>query len=346
MKLRALVAGVLILLSGCSVSTRQGAHWDQDASLPAVSWPQSGGAARIALLKVVTPQTVLGSRDGTGFMGWLTGQRDTVLPLLAPYAVVADGDGRIWVADPESAAVHKFDLQRQKIDYWFAFDGINLLSPVGLGIDLAREQIYVADSGLKRVFVVGLSGDLRGELHLPAGFLRPTGVAVDRQGQVYVADSLSGQVEVFAPTGEHLRSIGSGLDASMKFNVPISVAVDSQERLLVNDSMNFRIELFDPSGHSTGSIGGIGDVPGSFARPRGVAVDSDDHVYVVDAAFGNVQIFSREGALLLFFGKWGDAPGEFSLPAGAFLDQHDRLYVVDSYNHRVQIFQYLKASGS
>lgn len=338
------IVACLMLLAGCSAGTPRNLDWS--APTGSLVWPEPPASPRIRWIRDVEPLRLGKEKSAGKFLHWLTGDKTDVLPMLSPYALVADGQGRVWVADPEAAVVHCLDLVRQQVDYWFTVGGVNLVAPIGLAIDPVRRQLYIADSGLRKVFIVNPDGKSLGQLEMPGGFQRPTGLAVDRSGLVYVADALSGHVEVFTPSGGHVKTIVNPDGKTGEFDLPIALAVDHGGDLLVNDSITFRMELLDPKGGSLASFGGVGDVPGTFARPRGVAFDSDGHAYVVDAAFGNVQIFTREGKLLLYFGKWGDGPGEFSLPAGIFIDQFDRIYLADSYNHRIQIFQYLKPEGS
>lgn len=340
--MRAAVCGgvvLLTILSGCTAVRPADVVWAE----PGVSlvWPEPPETPRIRFLRTLDAGSFVRREDRAGrLFRWMTGENDQALPLVSPYGVVADGDGRVWVADGQLGVVHLFDLARQKTTYVTSAGKEPFTAPAGVAFDGGRDWLYVSDAVQRKVYVVGPEGELVGTREPPGGFGRPAGLATDAQGRLYVVDVPKGRVEVFSREGEHLKTMKSAVPGG-RFNLPSNVAVDGSGRIFVTDSMNFRIEVFAPDGSPLGTIGQIGDVPGSFARPRGVAVDSQGHVYVADAAFDNIQIFDVAGRLLLYIGGPGSAPGMFNLPAGLFFDRHDRLYVADSYNHRIQIFQYL-----
>ena len=329
-------------LAGCAGLQTRRVDWDR-AEFP-IGWPEPPDVERIRLLNVFP--TKVQDKQKTPqekFLNWLTGgDQSEPPPLVTPYDVVADGEGRVWVSDTEGGVLHVFDLATDSHEVWNTFDGIKLISPVGLGIDPQRGTIYLCDAVVNWVLDVVYQGQLLREIEAPEGFQRPTDILPGKDGQIYVSDTLRGEVLVFDAKGQFIKSIGSGISPDGKFNLQVNLDLAADGQMAIVDSMNFRVELFDGSGASIGSIGGLGDSPGHFARPRGIAIDSESHIYVADAAFNNIQIFNREGQLLLYFGESGFNPGQFMLPAGLFFDQDDRLYVVDSYNQRIQLFQYLK----
>lgn len=300
-------------------------------------WPLPPDTPRIRYFRTINgPEDFRREGQPSRLVRWVVGEGETELPLRAPYGVTADGEGRVWVADPEAHAVHVYDLAERQADYLLTAGEQMLSSPVGLAYDAERKWLYVSDTGLNQVFVLDRKGRLVGTRAPEGGFNRPAGMALDSSGKLYVADALRGRVEVFSSEGEHLRSFGEGT-----LYRPANLAVDPAGQVYVTDSLNFRIVVFTPEGEVRATIGAIGDGPGTFARPRGVAVDSQGHIYVSDAAFDNIQIFDMAGNLLLFWGGVGKEPGKFNMPAGLFFDGEDRLYVADTYNRRIQIFEYL-----
>jgi len=304
-------------------------------------WPAPPQPPRIRLLRVAG-QGVMAQKSGSSqFFEWLTGADRDTIPLIAPYGIAADGNGRVWVADPGSAAVHRFDLASDNREYIVRAGETALVSPVGVVYSALSDQLYVSDSVLNRVFLLSADGVLVGERTLPGGFGRPAGLALDKAGRLYVADVTAGLIHVFAADGSFLRSIGSSDEQDGKFRLPISVAVDADGQIFVTDSMNFRVVVLSPTGELRSVVGEIGTGTGTFARPRGVAVDSHGHVYVADAAFDNVQIFDMAGQLLLFFGQPGKGAGEVCMPSGVFIDTADRIYLAESCNQRFQVYQYL-----
>lgn len=310
---------VLPAFWGCAGSVGpRSANWD--VSEVDMVWPDPPEVARIKFLReVASTHTSDKKNDNSGkWLGWLTGEDEQQMPLLAPYAVVADGQGRVWVADTQGKSVVSFDLSRQQVNRQGVFSGVMLQSPVGLALDVPRERLYISDSQLNQILVCDLSGRLITILDHET-MERPAGMATDVTGNLYVADVSLGEVLKFSPDQKLLKRFGSHLTPGGKFNRAANVAIGEDGTLYVVDSLNFQVEMISATGESLGRIGQIGDVPGSFARPRGVALDSDGHVYVADAAFGNVQIFNQEGQLLLFLVSQARNSGSFLCLPGFFL---------------------------
>jgi sugar lactone lactonase YvrE len=129
------------------------------------------------------------------------------------------------------------------------------------------------------------------------GMSFPNGVAVDRDGLVYVADSNNGRLLVFAADGELLAKIGRGAGAG-NLGLPRGVAIDGQGRAFIVDSSGQGVLVYAVLETGTtqpehlGFFGGHGTADGQFAFPMGVAVDAQGRVYVADTANGRIQVWS------------------------------------------------------
>lgn len=334
------IAVALAFISGCTLGAAPTVPWNDPATN--LQWPEPPDKPRIRYLRDFKGAADFEKNSSTQkFFTWLTGDREIKLPFISPYGIVADGLGRIWVADMGIRGVHQIDLARGKVSYIFSAGTTLLATPAGVAIDLRRQRLYVSDTTLAKVFLFDLEGNFLKEWDAPDSFGRPAGLAVDKSGQLYVVDAIKNRLSVFSPEGKHLRTITSAALPELTFNTPSNVAVNPQGQIFVVDSMNFRIEIFSSEGESLGTFGSVGDGPGYFARPRGIAIDGDGHIYVADATFDNIQVFDNSGKLMIYFGKSGKKSGEFTLPAGITFDQDNRLYVVDSFNQRLQLFEYL-----
>jgi DNA-binding beta-propeller fold protein YncE len=267
-----------------------------------------------------------------------------------PYAVHADRNGRVLVADSAWRKVLVFD-ERGKDFFIVGLDGPGLLmNPRGVTTD-AEGRIYVSDVTQNRVVVYTPKGEFVLAMGLRGQLDKPVGVAVnDALKRVYVVSTGSGstqthKVTVFDTAGALLFEFGGrGIDDG-QFNFPTNLVVDVSGKVYVMDSFNFRVQVFDADGKFVSKFGGVGSGFGQFSKPKGIGVDSEGHIYVSDAAFNNVQIFDQEGRLLLFFGGFGNRRGQFWLPAGLSVDAQDRIYVADQYNKRINIYQYLPEAG-
>jgi len=169
-------------------------------------------------------------------------------------------------------------------------------------------------------------------------FVVPLSLAIDRNDQIYVADSENHRVQVFDRQGHLVRIIGKKGKGDGEFLVPTDVAVDEEGCLYVVDCRNRRVQKFDPNGNyllQWGSSGRRGDAI-QFAVPSGIAVGRSGAVYVGDAKLGRIQCFDRTGHLLFSFGEKGRGPGRLSRPTYLATDREGNLYVVDSGYVRIQ----------
>jgi DNA-binding beta-propeller fold protein YncE len=172
--------------------------------------------------------------------------------------------------------------------------------------------VYVADFGNHRVqkfdpsfaFVLGWGeqGDLPGE------FKQPGDVAVDKAGNVYVADTWNQRIQVFNAEGQYQREIGGA------FFGPRGIAVADDGRIYLVDTGNHRVRRFDAKGAEDRNWGGIGDQPGQFKEPVGVATDAKGNVYVCDNGNARIEIFNADGTLINQFEVDGWEMKVFSEP--------------------------------
>jgi DNA-binding beta-propeller fold protein YncE len=308
-------------------------------------WPRPPQTPRIRFVRTISrPADVgIGRSWFRKTMDTIMGTKQMVGAMLRPYGVFARGD-RIYVTDPGISLLHVIDVTGKKYFQIRKAGKEMLISPIGVTVD-EYSNIYLTDSVLKKVFEFDKGGKLLKEIGLPGLFLRPTGIAANKD-RIYVIDTLGHKVFTFSKNGGKLlfhfgkRGTGKG-----EFNYPTNIFIGKDGLLYITDSMNFRVQIFDTDGNFLSAFGKEGDGSGDFSRPKGIAVDSEGHIYVADTHFDTIQIFDRKGNLLLGFGETGRRKGKMVLPAGIFIDNKDRIYVADSYNNRIQIFQYLKAEN-
>jgi sugar lactone lactonase YvrE len=243
--------------------------------------------------------------------------------------------------------------------------------PLGVAVDISN-NIYVADTGNNTIRKVDASGNvttLAGSAGNPgesngqgtnALFDGPIGPAVDKAGNVYVADETgetirkidtSGNVTTLAGMANTIGSAnGNGTNAS--FNSPSGVAVDSSGNVYVADQANQTIRKIDTSGNVTtlagmvltaGSENGTG-TNASFSSPTGIAVDGSNNIYVAD--FGNFMIRKIDTAsnvttLAGSPGAYGNndsrgANAQFTYPCALAVDSAGNVYDVDEGNQDIR----------
>ena len=306
------------------------------------SIPTGAGEPRIRFVRAIAGRRPFGRPAAGKIWKTVTGAEQEGLALMRPYGLWVQG-GRIFVADTEGASVVILDLDKKVVGRIGAGAQERLTSPISVAVDLSS-RVFATDSAVNLVKAYSPDGKIiwqAGNLGAQGGELKkPTGISVNRAGEVLVADTGNSRIVVLsAETGAYVREFGKN-GSGGELSVPANLC--GADGTVLSRQHSLPVQAFSSEGKPLFNCGECGNMAGYMARPRGVASDSEGNIYVVDALFNMVQIFSREGKLLMFFGGNGSGPASFQLPAGIFIDAADRVYVSDSYNRRVQIFQYLK----
>ena len=201
-------------------------------------------------------------------------------------------------------------------------------------VDLtARIQVFDGDGQFIRAWQTPISAQGR-----------PTGLSIDSQGRVVVADTHYFRVLFYTPEGEWLedQTIGGTFGGGPgEFCFVTDVAEDSQGNLYISEYGEYdRIQKFSPDHHFIMQWGHHGSEPGQFLRPQNLAIDENDHLWVSDACNDRIQVFDVRGAdakLVQTWGQSGTEPGQLRYPYGMWLAS-DSVYLCEFGNHRVQKF--------
>jgi DNA-binding beta-propeller fold protein YncE len=219
----------------------------------------------------------------------------------------------VYVAvSPLSGDVYVSDRLREVVDVYDP-NGKHLrtLRPAGplgkganpLGLAFGPEgDLYMTDvSGSRkdhRVLVFGGSGARpQRKIGARGTFWFPNGIAVDGDGDVYVADSNDGRLAIFSPDGKLASSIQRGVGEG-DLGLPRGVAIDGDGRLFVVDTTAHAVKVYRLPGDVTevpryiGSFGVEGIGNGQFQYPNGIAIDGNGRIYVTDRENDRVQVWS------------------------------------------------------
>lgn len=203
-----------------------------------------------------------------------------------------------------------------------------------------EDRVYIVDM-TARIQVFDPEGNFQHFWQTPAHDVgRPTGLSIDRDGNVLVADTHYYRVLVYSPSGQLLRQIGGthGLGPG-EFGFVTDVVQDSQGNYYVSEYGEFdRVQKFTREGKFIKQWGGHGRAAGEFLRPQSMAIDEQDQIWVADAGNHRIQIFNTEGTLLKSWGEAGSEPGKLYYPYSILLDGEGHVYLVEYGNHRVQKF--------
>jgi RHS repeat-associated protein len=233
------------------------------------------------------------------------------------YGVAIGADDTIYIADSGNNRIRKAQNQS---GVWtvstLAGDGAaafgdgagasaHFNNPKGIAVD-SSGIVYVADTGNNRIRKIATDGTVstlagtatagvQNGAANQATFNAPQGVAVDNQGNLYVADTGNSTVRFISTSGTVSSVAGDGTIASndspsAHFNGLIGVAVDGLTAFIyLADSGNQRIRRLDPSGTVitlTGADHGFADgsaAQARFADPAGIAIDGNSRVIVADS---------------------------------------------------------------
>lgn len=162
-------------------------------------------------------------------------------------------------------------------------------------------------------------------------FQSPIGIALDSDGNIYVAELTNNRIQKFSPDGSFITKWGQFGIGNGQLGFPAGIAVDQDDNVYVVEYLNNRVQKFTSSGEHVAVWGSGGFNNGQFSSPSGIAIDQDGKVYVCDSNNNRVQIFSAGGK---FLGKWSVIK-----PSGIAIDKDNNVYIPDVENNFVQKFK-------
>src|ERR1039458_561102 len=208
-----------------------------------------------------------------------------------------DDNDRLFVSDPGLSHILVFNAKHEPED--LITDG--LVTPGSLALDVENRLLYVSDVDQDQVLVydadslklkrrIGTGGQ-KHALTSPGDFARPSGLAVDREGNLYVADTLNNRIEVFDGDGKFVSTYGKEGDGPGYFSRPKGVAIDADGHVWVADGMEDRVQVFNQDWQLLITFGGHGLLPGMFKGLVGIAIDKQNRVFTSEIFPGRVQQF-------------------------------------------------------
>ena len=307
-------------------------------------------------------------------------KRTTLIATLAGAAVVVAGaallftdsikrsPGALAVFTPAVANTTPFWPARV---YPLAGDGVNgtldgaaaasrFSDPYGVAID-PRGTIYVADgAGANRIRTIKPDGTVATLAGAGAGFSdgpgaaaafnTPSAIALDHEGNLYVADTGNHAIRKVAPDGAVTTLAGNGSPGALdgigraaQFNGPVGIAVDAAGIVYVADTYNDRIRRIGKDGSVTtiAGAGGPGLVDGpamqaAFDTPSALAVALDGTLYVADTGNHALRRISADGMVdTLAMPLEGERRPLLRRPTGLALTHDGYLYIAASSGGRI-----------
>lgn len=218
-------------------------------------------------------------------------------PMGIPAGVAVDSENRLFVSDAQFHSITCFSPTGDVIG---RFGTKDLGRPGGIAIDQRRNRLYVADAKESRIAVFDTNSfKLLGHLGKPGKsrnpepgtFSGPTNVAVDRSGNIYVADTFNCRIQILNPEGQILHTFGKRGDQPGQFIRPKGIAVDSEGHVYVADAEFNNFQVLSKEGQPLLAVGTLGTEPGQFGLIAGLHIDSRDRIYTTEMYRGRLQVF-------------------------------------------------------
>jgi sugar lactone lactonase YvrE len=227
-----------------------------------------------------------------------------------PNDIAISAAGNLWVTDGGNARIEEFNskgeyLQQFGTGYHGQGEGGTIfLEPLGVAT-APNGMVWVSDYPGDRVaeyrenpateaerFVRNLHGSGSNSQGEPE-FAGPMGLAVDPQGNVFVAEAANHRIEKFSSSGQFQMQFGSLGSAEGQLKAPSNVTIAPSGNLLVADTENNRISEFLPNGNFIRKFGSLGAGSNQLSEPRGVAVGAGNVLFVADKGNNRVARWSN-----------------------------------------------------
>jgi len=299
-----------------------------------------------------------------------------------PFGIVLDSKGNLYIADQDNFRVRQVtggtistvagNGTSGYLGDAAAATSAELGRVSGLALDSAG-NLYIADPDnyvIRKVSSGGTITTFAGSNALGAGgtgdhglatsaqLSKPTGLALDAAGNLYIADTGNSRIRMVAASNSYITTLSTG---SAVLSSPKGVAVDAAGRVYIADTDNCRILKVTPSGSITitttvtgsdsGACGYSGDGgPAASAlldHPSGVALDAAGNLYIADTFNQRIRrVSAATGTITTLAGKrfsgyTGDggssASAELSFPLAVLVDPHGNIYVSDTQNSVIRL---------
>ncbi|MBZ5579046.1 MAG: SMP-30/gluconolactonase/LRE family protein [Acidobacteriia bacterium] len=248
-------------------------------------------------------------------------------------------------------------------------------APQGLAVDAAGD-VFIADTGNNRVREVTADGVIHtvagsgisgfygsGGPATQAQLAAPAGVAVDKSGILYIADTGNHSIRKVTSDGVISQVAGNsypgpaqdgGTAVYSNLFAPEDVAVDSKGVVYIADTGNAKIRIVDSNGNiqgvaGNGAIGIAGDsgaaTSASLDIPYAVTVDASGNFYIADYGNDRIRMVTSKGIIttvvgngLIGFSSDGSTAttASLNLPTGVAVDSSGNVYIADQWNLRVR----------
>ena len=335
----------------------------------------SGLAAGDFKIWKVTAAGILVTAAGDGISSYSgDGGSAAYAQLNLPTGMAMDAAGNLYFADSLNHRIRRIrasgaiDTVAGSGSPGFSGDGsaaiaAQLYQPKAVAVDSAG-NLLIADTGNNRIRMVSLNGVIAtvagngnasffgdGQPAVQASLHAPLGLALDRSGAIYVADTLNQRVRRITSDGIIHTVAGNGNPGSAAdgaqasaapLNLPSAVAIDAAGNLLIAEQGSGRLR-------SVSSSGIIVTLAAALASPQSVTIDNAGNIYIADTGHNSLLQLAPDGALTTVAGM-SSAPGDccysgdggpatgasLNAPWGVAVDASGNVYLADSANNAIR----------
>lgn len=277
-------------------------------------------------IRMMTPQGEVTTLAGSGFPRFFDGAPGSYAAFKLPIGIAMDRNGNIIVADRDNNAIRKVE-------------------PNGMLTTIAGQATadYLDGTGTN------------------AKFKNPSGVAVDSNNNIYVADTYNHCIRKITPEGVVTTLAGSGTDTfaegtgtGASFKQPYGLAVDSNNNVIVADWGNRRIRKITPqmvvttiAGNGSATIVDGTGSSASIGYITSITIDSNDNIFFTDNdQYKNcIRKSTPQGVITTIAGSepgYADGTGssaKFNYPFGIAVDANNNIIVADNFGHRIRMIK-------
>ena len=286
-------------------------------------------------------------RDTIRYIDLLKGFAEN-LPLRFPIDVCTGKSGGIYIVD---SGLHMVLIFNRKLVPEMVIDKTHGLTyPMSVAVD-DTGMIYISEEAPDtrhkgRISVFDPLGRKRKTIEFKgfkgAETFMARDMAIDEQGNLYLAGGDSNPLVIISSDGTFIRSIQpiEKTTDEKEINAGVTRVALHGEHLYLLSEWQGRIYVYNRDGKEIHAFGQKGGSTGKLSRAQGLTIDpSNGTSYVMDYMRHTLSIYDPSGRFVREFGGSGRGPGWFNYPKDICIDAQGRLFVADTFNKRIQIFQ-------
>ena len=261
--------------------------------------------------------------------------------------IALDRKGNLYLTEMDDALIYEYTTSGKLVRQWggYGSDPGQLTYPEKLAFD-AQGNVYVTEFGspsydgsqgendrIQKFSPTGTPLARWGTLGTePGQFNGPVGIAIDPQGNIFVAEAGNHRIQKLSSSGQPLtqwHTIGSGIGE--RTQTGFDLALNASGNLYVSEPHPYgagseRIEEFSAAGTPLAHWGESGAGPGQFNKPFCLTLDRKGNVFVVDSGNNRIQEFSPTGQ---FVAQWKGPQKGFIATSKPAVDEQGNIYVSD-----------------